>query len=116
MDPLVGLLGPRVEPVLVVEVVREHATRLEVRAHEPVRALKLPLRLRIARLEDHPTNLQLPAEGDELSRGATPRGDRRLAVPHQLLRQRTKPPQIPRQPEQDVRRLLAEDQRPGDRP
>ena len=40
MHPPVGLLGPRVEPVLEVEMVREHPARLEVRAHEPVRALQ----------------------------------------------------------------------------
>lgn len=39
--------------VLEVEVVREHPPRLDVRAHEPVRALQHTLRLRIPWLEDH---------------------------------------------------------------
>ena len=59
--------------VLEVEVVREPPARLEVGAHEPVRALKDPLRLRIRRLQDHPADPQLPAERRELARS----GDRR---------------------------------------
>ena len=80
-----------------------------------MRALKGTLGLRIASLEDHPTDRQLPAErGERLGHPAT-RTDRGLAVPHQLLRQRSELLQIPGQTPQDVRRLLAEDQRAGDR-
>jgi hypothetical protein len=45
--PPIGLLGPRIEAVLEIEMVREHASRLEVRTHEPVRALQSSLRLRL---------------------------------------------------------------------
>ncbi len=76
MHPVVHLVGPRVEAVLIVEVVREHAARLEVRTHEPVRALQQALRLRIACLEDHPAELELAAERRELHGRAPARGDR----------------------------------------
>ena len=70
-----------------------------------------PFRLRITRLEDHPAELELAAERRErLGRAAT-RGDRRLTVPDQLLRQHPQPPEVPRETPEDVRRLLAEDQR-----
>ena len=115
MHPTVRLLRPRIEPVLEVEMVREHPPRLEVRAHEPVRALQRALRLRIPRLEDHPPELQLAAERRERLRRPAARGDRRLAIPHQLLRQRPQPRQVPGQAPEDVRRLLAEHQRARDR-
>ncbi len=55
MHPPVALSVQRVEAVLEVEVVREHPARLEVRAHEPVRALEQPLRLRVARPRGSPS-------------------------------------------------------------
>ncbi len=106
VHPAVGFVGPRVEPILEVEMVREHATGLEVRTHEPMRALECPLRLQIPRLEDHPPQLQPPAESGERLRRAATRANRGLPVPHQLLRQRTNPAQIPGQTPEDVRRLL----------
>jgi hypothetical protein len=78
--------------------------------------LRRAFRLRVARLEDHPANLELPAERGERLRWATARGDRRLPVPHQLLRQHPQPGEIARQTKQDVRRLLAEHQGARDRP
>jgi len=106
MHPPVGLLAPRVQAVLIVEGVREHPTRLEVRTHEPVRTLQHTLRLRIPRLQDHPPDRQLPAERGKRLRRPAKRPDRGLPIPHQLLRQRPQPPKIPREAEQDVRRLL----------
>jgi hypothetical protein len=102
-------------PVLIVEVVGEHPARLEVRAHEAVRSLELTLRLRISGLEDHPAELELTAEQSERLGRTAAGGDRRLAVPDQLVWQRSEPPQVARQPEQDVRCLLGEDQAGGDR-
>src|ERR1700729_3689407 len=54
MNPTVRLVGPGVETVLKIEVVREYPAGLEVRAHEPMPLLELPLRLRIPRFEVHP--------------------------------------------------------------
>ncbi len=47
MHPPVDAITPTVELRLEVEVVREPSARLEVGAHEPVRALEDPLRLRL---------------------------------------------------------------------
>src|SRR5206468_7010023 len=47
MHPLIDPVAPAVELVLKIERVREPAPRHEVGAHEPVRALENPLRLRI---------------------------------------------------------------------
>ena len=114
MHPSVGAIAPAVELQLEIQRVREPPTGLEVRAHEPMRSLQCTLGLRVTRVEDDPADTQLPAEtGELIGRPAAP-GDRRLAVPHQLLRQRADPPQAPADTPQDVRRLLAEDQRASD--
>ncbi|MEA2198411.1 MAG: hypothetical protein QOJ25_2462 [Solirubrobacteraceae bacterium] len=89
--------------------------RLKVRSHEPVRALKRALSLRVTRLEDHPPDLELTTERCERRGRTTTRRDRGLAVPNQLLRQRTQPAEVPSETPQDVWRFLAEDQRAGDR-
>ena len=110
MHPLVDPVTPAVELVLEVEVIREPAARHEVRAHEPVRALQDPLRLRIGRLQDHPANPELPAESHEVRRRAAVTGDRALPIPHQLLRQHPDPAEAAAEAPQDVRHLLREHQ------
>jgi hypothetical protein len=57
-----------------VVVVDETAARLEVLLQIVVLALQLPLRLRIAGVEDDPADLQLPAEAQKrVGRLAAPR-------------------------------------------
>ena len=75
----VRLLGPAVELVLEVQVVREGPARLEVLLQIVVLALELPLRLRITGVEDDPADLQLPAERQE--RLASASRDRRSRTP-----------------------------------
>jgi hypothetical protein len=104
-------VAPAIELQLEIQWVGEAPARLEVGAHEPVRALKQPLRVGVARVEDHPADPELPAEGGELTRRAPATGDRALAVPHELLRQRPNPRQAAPDAPQDVRRLLGEHQR-----
>ena len=116
MHPPVDPVAPAVELQLEIERVREPATRLEVRAHESVRSLEHPLRLRIASLEDHPARLQLPAERRELGGRSAAAGDRSFTVPDQLLRQHPEPTEATADAPEDVRRLLGEDQRAGDHP
>ena len=80
-----------------------------------MRALQRALRLRIPGFQNHPPQLKRTAERGKVRRRPAARRDRRLAIPHQLLRQRPQPREVPRQPPEDVRRLLAEHQRPRDR-
>jgi len=116
MHPLVDAVAPAVELQLEVGRVREPPARLEVGAHEPVRALQQPLGLRVPGVEDHPANAELAAKGGERLRGTAERGDRALAVPDELLGQRADPAEAAAQAPEDVRRLLGEDQRAGDHP
>src|SRR3954469_8669023 len=64
-----------------------------------MRALQQPLGLGITSVEDHPADAELTAEAGELAGRATAGGDRALAIPDQLLRQRTDPAQIARHPQ-----------------
>jgi trehalase-like protein len=114
MHPLVDALAPAVELQLKVQLVGEPPPRLEVGAHEPMRALEQSLGLRVTRVEDHPADAELPAERGERIGRAPAAGDRGLPVPHELLGQRANPTQATAQAPQDVRRLLGEDQRAGD--
>ena len=72
--------------------------------------LELPLRLRVTGVEDDPADLQLAAERQERLARPAAGGNRRLAVPHELLRTHPQPRQRARQPGENVRRLLAEHQ------
>src|SRR3954465_8576901 len=100
MHPPVHPVTPAVELQLKVQRIREPPARLEVGAHEPMRALQHALGLRITGVEDTPADLELPTEaGDRGGRAAAAGVDRTLAVPHQLLRQRADlQPSAPRRP------------------
>ncbi len=78
--------------------------------------LQLPLRLGITGIKNDPADLQLPTERQERLARLAAAGDRRLSVPDQLLRPHPQPLEVARQPREDVRRLLAEDQGAGERP
>lgn len=111
----VGLLSQRVELLLEVEVVSEAAPGLEVLLQVVVLALKLPLGLTVAGVENDPADLQLAAERKgRLGRPPAAR-DRGLPVPDQLLRAHTKPAEVPRQTPENVRRLLGEHERASER-
>jgi hypothetical protein len=79
-------------------------------------AIGLGPRLSITSIKDDPANPRLAAERQErLARLGTP-GDRRLAIPDQLLRQYPTPRDIAGQASENVRRLLAEHQAASERP
>jgi hypothetical protein len=81
-----------------------------------MRALKRPLGLRVARLEDQPANPERAAEPDQrIGRLAAAGMDRALAIPDELLRQRAKDGQTAGHAEGDVLPLPREHQRAGDR-
>src|SRR3954462_8046925 len=65
--------------------------------------------------EDHPAQRELAAEGEELFGRVALRRDRALAVPDQLARQRAQPLKAAAHPERDIRELLREHQRAGER-
>ena len=107
----------RVELQLEVEMVREPPARLEVRAHEPVRALQRALRLRIPGIAGSPS--RPPAARRTPANSTVGRPPPAIAPSRSHTsfsgnapirhRQRADAPQ-------DVRRLLAEHQRAGDHP
>ena len=111
----VDAITPAVELDLEVERVREPPAGLEVAMQKAVAALQRPLGLAVARVEDHPAQRELPAEREERLGRAAPRRDRALAIPDQLARQRPEPLQAAAHPERDVRELLREHQRAGER-
>jgi hypothetical protein len=76
VEATVGHLSPAVELVLEVEVVREGPSLLEVIAHEPVRALQLPLRLSITSIQNDPANPQLATKRKERLSWLPAPGDR----------------------------------------
>jgi hypothetical protein len=98
-----------------VERVHEVPPGLEVAVQKAVAALQRALGLAVARVKDHPAQLQLAAKRQELLCRAAPRRDRALAIPDQLGRQRTQPRKAAAHPERDVTELLREHQRPGKR-
>ena len=115
MHPLVDLVAPAVELQLEVGLVREPPSRLEIRAHEPVRALQHPFGLRVGRRQDHPTDAELPAEtGKRIGRPASAGVDRALPVPDQFLGQHPDPLERPAETPEHVRRLFREHQRARD--
>ena len=112
----VGASGPGVELGPVVEVVGEAPGGLEVGAHEAVRALERSLGLGVASVEDDPADPELAAEGGKaLGRLPAAAVDRRLAIPDQLLGQAPQPLEAAAHPQAQIRELLREDQRRGER-
>jgi hypothetical protein len=110
VDPL----KPRVELVLEVELVREHAPRFEVRLRVALQPLDRALGLRVPGPAEMPADLQLPAERRELvCRAALVGVDARLAIPNQCARQAAELPKAASDPGQQILGLLAEDQGAG---
>jgi hypothetical protein len=109
-----ALFEPAVELLLVVELVGETPARLEARLQIALQPLDDALRLRIARLEEAPADLQLTAEGGEgLGRAADACVQRSLPVPDERLRQRTQLGEALADPVQEVGCFLREDERAG---
>jgi len=80
-----------------------------------MRPLQHPVRLRVSSGQDHPADAELTAEAGEGIRWAATAGvDRGLTVPDQLLRQHPDPLKRAAEPAEHVRRLLREDERPGE--
>ena len=114
MGARVDLRKPRVELVLEVQLVREAAARLEVRLGIALQALDDALGLRVGRLAEQPIHAQLSAQrGELLARSAAVAVDAGLAIPDQRLGKPAQLPQAAHDRAQQVRRPLAEHQRPG---
>src|SRR5437879_2680777 len=111
----VDAIAPALELVLEVQLIGKAPPGLEVAVQEAVASLERALGLAVAGVEDHPAERELPAEGEELLRGLTLRGDRALAVPDELRRQGAEALQAAAHAEGDVLKLLGEHERAGER-
>src|SRR5712691_6056262 len=116
LRPRVGLLKPGVELELVVAFVGEAATTLEVGLQIALQPLDDALGLRIGRLAEPPSDLQLATQRRELAgRASAVAVDAGLAIPDQRLRQGAQRPQAASDPPEQIRCLLGEHQRAGAR-
>ena len=89
MRSRVGLLEPRVELQLEVEVVREAPAGLEVRLQISLQPLDDALGLRVGGFAEVPVEQQLPAEaGIGIGRAPAAGVQAALAIPDHQLRQR----------------------------
>jgi hypothetical protein len=90
---------PGVELQLEVELVRDALPRVEVALQEVLQPLDDALGLRVARLAEEPVEPERAAERDELrSRPPAASVQPGLAIPDELLRQRTERTQAARMP------------------